>query len=213
MLATTLAGGCSDVETIENKNEDGVLLEKYSRKKDSFAKHGSYFSYYPSGQVHEQRNYNNDVLNGESKVYYQNGKIDYVETHLNGVYEGLYQKYYPTGQLSNEGQYVNDEMTGIWKRWYEDGVLREEVTFAANNENGPFKEFYPSGKIKTEGQYLEGDNEQGELLIYDEQGELAEKMICDYGVCMTNWRKEGGDIEVDLDRLKRLAELKKTSQY
>ncbi len=211
-LATSIAGGCSDTETIENKDDNGVLLEKYSRKKDSYAKHGAYISYYPSGQVHEERNYANDALNGESKVYFENGKLDYVENHVNGVYEGIYQNYFPTGQLSNEGLYVNDEMTGIWKRWYENGQLREEVTFSANNENGPFKEYHPNGKLKTEGQYIGGDNEQGELLIYDENGELSEKMLCEYGICATTWRKGEGDIEVDLDRIKRLAGMKKNSQ-
>ncbi len=211
-LVSSLASGCSDTETIENKDDNGVLLEKYDRKKDSFAKHGAYFSYYASGQVLEERNYTNDVLNGESRVYFENGKLDYVENHINGVYEGLYQKYFPTGQLSNEGQYVNNEMTGLWYRWYEDGQLREEVTFSANNENGPFKEYHPNGQLDTEGNYINGENEQGELLIHDENGELSEKMICEYGVCATTWRKGEGDIEVDLERIKRLAEIKKKSQ-
>ena len=203
--------GCKDVETIENKSDEGILLEKYSRKKDNFAKHGPYTSYHENGQVFEERFYQNDKLEGVSKVYFENGKLDYVETHKDDLYDGLYQKYYESGQLANEGQYENNEMNGVWKRWYENGTLREEVEFAANNENGPFKEYHENGQLKTQGVYLDGDNEQGELLIYDENGKLAEKMICEYGVCGTVWKKEEGDLEVDLEKIKRLAEIKRNS--
>lgn len=211
-LVTAMASGCSDVEVVENKDENGALLEKYARKKDNFDKHGPYQSFYPNGTLYEERNYKNNLLDGESKVYSENGQLDYVEHHKDGKYEGLYQQYHQNGQLSNEGQYVEDAMKGVWKRWFEDGTLREEVMFDANNENGPFKEYHSNGKLKTEGSYLQGDNEQGELLIYDETGELIEKMTCEFGVCGTHWRKGEGDIEIDMDRIKRLAEIKRKSQ-
>ena len=210
-VAASLASGCSKVEIIENKDENGVLLERFTRKKDDFAKHGKYTAFYPSGNIHEERFYQKNQLEGESKVFYENGKLDYIENHKNGQYEGLYQKYFESGELSNEGQYVNNEMSGVWKRWYKNGQLREEVLFAANNENGPFKEYHENGQLKTTGEYINGDNEQGELLIYDDKGELTEKMICEYGVCATSWNKEEGDIEVDMERIKKLAEMKKKS--
>lgn len=210
-LVTAVVSGCSDVETIENKDENGVLIERYSRKKDNYAKHGKYLRFHPDGKVFEERNYKNDVLDGESKVYFSNGQLDYIENHKDGQYEGLYQKYFENGQLSNEGQYVDNQMSGVWKRWYEDGTLREEVTFASNNENGPFKEYHPNGQLKAVGEFIDGDNEQGELLLYDENGEVIEKKICDYGVCGTTWTKEEGDQEVDMERIKRLAEMKRNA--
>ena len=203
--------GCSDVETIENKDENGVLQERYTRKKDNFDKHGTYTSFHPNGQVYEERQYQNNALNGQSKVYTEDGQLDYVENHVNGQFEGIYQQYHANGQLSNEGQYVKNEMSGIWKRWYDDGTLREEVPFAGNNENGSFKEYHPNGNLKTEGVYTEGDNEQGELMIYDEDGVLVEKKICEFGICGTTWRKDEGDLEVDMERVKKLAAMKKLS--
>ncbi|HFA52010.1 MAG TPA: toxin-antitoxin system YwqK family antitoxin [Bacteroidetes bacterium] len=211
-LATSSLIGCSNVETVENKDDNGVLIERYSRKKDSFAKHGPYFSYHPNGQVMEQSTYKDDVLQGETKVFFENGKLDYVEHYKNGKYEGLYQKYFENGQLSNEGQYVDNAMSGIWKRWYKTGELREEVTFADNNENGPFKEFHKNGKPKTEGVYVNGDNEQGELKMFDENGDLIQKMYCEYGVCAASWKAGEGDIEVDTAKIKRLAELKRNAE-
>ncbi len=208
-LVASVATGCSKVETIENRNDEGVLLERYTRKKTDYAKHGEYTSFFPDGQIHEQRFYQDNLLDGESKVFFANGKLDYVENHKKAQYEGLYQKYFENGQLSNEGQYVNNEMSGMWKRWYENGQLREEVQFAANNENGPFKEFHENGKLKTEGTYINGDNEQGELLIYNEEGVLSEKMICEYGICATTWTAEGGEQEVNMERIKKLAAMKK----
>ena len=35
--------------------------------------------------------------------------------------------------------------------------------------------------------YLDGDNEHGELKLFDEQGVLTKKMNCDKGICRTSW--------------------------
>ena len=43
---------------------------------------------------------------------------------------------------------------------------------------------------KAEGTYIDGDNEQGELKLYDEQGELEKIMQCERGICHTTWKKE-----------------------
>ena len=208
-LVVSVASGCSDVESVENKDDNGVLLEKYERKKDNLAKHGKYTAFHSNGQVFEERFYQNDLLEGESRIYYENGKLDYIENHVKGEYVGMYKKYYENGQLSNEGQYVDNQMNGLWKRWYDNGQLREEVPFVGNEENGHFKEYHENGKIKTEGAYINGDHEQGELRIYDINGTLTEKMICEYGVCGTTWRKEEGDLEIDLERIKKLGGIKK----
>lgn len=210
-LLSVAMTSCSNIETVENKNENGDLLERYERTKDNFEKQGLYTSFHPNGKIYEERHYIGNELHGQSKVYTEEGQLDYIENHVDGQYVGVYQKFHKNGQLSNEGNYVANEMTGIWKRWYEDGTLREEVNFSANNENGPFKEFHSNGQLKIQGMYSNGDNEQGELMVYDENGELIEKKICEFGICGTTWRKEEGDLEVDMERIKRLGEMKRNS--
>ena len=81
-------------------------------------------------------------------------------------------------------------MQGIWKKYYESGKLMESVTMRDNEENGPFVEYWENGNLKAEGAYLDGDNEDGELKLYDEHGELEKTMQCERGMCYTTWKKE-----------------------
>ncbi len=207
-----LFSACSNFETIENKDESGKVVERFTINKQTKKKEGEYFAFYPNGQKLEESFYIHDSLHGERKLYHENGTLESITTHANGMFEGKYQKFNEQGKLTNEGQYVNNEMSGIWKKWFDSGTLAEEVTFAANLENGPFKEYHENGKLKAEGNYLEGDNEQGELKIYDENGELTERMYCEYGNCTTSWSKAEGDMPVDTAQLKKLADLKKQSE-
>ncbi|MCF8244441.1 MAG: toxin-antitoxin system YwqK family antitoxin [Saprospiraceae bacterium] len=203
---------CSNFDTVENKDESGKLIEKFTLNKKTQKKEGAYFAFYASGQKKEESFYLNDSLNGERKLFYENGQIESITTHANGMFEGKYQKYNETGKLLNEGQYVNNEMSGVWKKWYDTGELQEEVTFVANQENGPFKEFFKNGKLETEGVYVEGENEQGELKIYDENGELTQKMYCEFGNCAETWSKENGEQTIDTARIRKLALMKKAME-
>ena len=178
---------CSDVDKIEHRNEAGVVVQRFYRSKVDSLVQGKFEIFDDAGRLVEEAYYDKGLLEGQRTLYHPNGNPQYVETHTNGVFEGPYKAYYPDGQLELEGIYVNNEMTGIWKRYYPDGSKREEVTFAEGKENGPFQEWYPSGKQKAQGQYADGPKEDGELLMYDEDGQLERKMRCDTGICRTFW--------------------------
>jgi len=208
LILPLFAAKCGQGEVVENVDDSGKLAERYSLKKGTEIKHGKYESFYPSGKVMEESYYAEGELQGPRKVFFENGQIDYSENYDKGQFQGEYLKYNEKGQLIQQGQYIDNAMSGLWKGWYETGELKEEVEFKNNNENGPFKEFHSNGKIKTEGNYKNGDNEQGELLIYNENGKLAEKMYCEYGVCASAWKLGEGDIEIDSARIQRLAKIK-----
>ncbi len=202
---------CSNFETVEKKDDSGKVTERFTINKKTKKKEGEYLAFYPNGQKMEESFYLNDSLNGERKLYHENGQLESITTHANGMFEGKYQKFDENGKMLNEGQYMNNEMSGTWKKWYDSGELAEEVTFAVNLENGPFKEFYKNGKLKTEGVYVQGDNEQGELKIYDENGELRQKMYCEFGICAETWSKEKGEQQIDSTKIHDLAKMKKES--
>lgn len=210
--ALFLFTACSDLEIIQNKNDKGVLLERYSRRKDNFARQGQYQSFYPNGKIFEQSWYVNDTLHGERILFYESGALQSIEHLEHGQYSGPYLKYFENGQVSNEGQYENNEMTGIWKRYFDTGELMEEVTFSGNEENGPFRIYHKNGKISIEGTYENGENEKGELKKMDENGELVATMLCFYGACATTWSKETGDVAIDTARLKQLGEMRRNSE-
>ncbi len=185
-----LLTSCSNTETIEVKNDSGLIIEAYTRNKKDFAKEGIYKAYDDSGKLTEEAVYQNDTLNGLRKIFFENGNVAGEETYSNGIFDGTFKGFYEDGKPELEGNYVKNEMVGVWKRFYPTGQLMEEVMFAANNENGPFIEFYENGKLKAEGTYLNGDSEHGPLKLYDEEGVLERKMDCDKGRCVTTWRSE-----------------------
>lgn len=191
VLSIFIFAACgSDLEKVEVKNEEGNIIEVYTRKKIDFAKDGVYQRFNDSGELIESATYVNDSLQGERVLYYNNGKPQYIENYNKGQFEGPFKAYHENGTLKLEGIYADNVMVGDWKAYYENGQLKEIVRFENNQENGPFIEYYQNGKIKAKGSYLEGDNEHGELELYNETGELYKKMLCDKGICRTTWLRD-----------------------
>ncbi len=181
---------CSSVETIEVKNDAGILTERFTQNKKTKQKEGKYMHYFEDGSVSEEANYEKGILHGERKIYYENGQVQILEQYKEGNFDGLYQAFYNTGQLELEGTYTDGSMGGLWTRFYETGEKMEVVAFEDNEENGPFTEYHLNGQLKAKGAYLNGDNEHGDLQLFNENGQLIKKMNCDNGRCKTTWVKE-----------------------
>lgn len=190
LFFTVLLASCSNTETIEVKNDNGVVIESYTRNKKDFAKEGLYKAYDDKGKLTEEAAYSNDTLNGLRKIFFESGNIKTEEIYVGGIFDGVYKVFYEDGKTELEGNYVKNEMEGVWKRFYPTGQLMEEVLFSGNDENGPFVEYHENGKFKAEGTYKNGDNEDGELKLYNEMGVLERKMNCTTGRCVTTWRSE-----------------------
>lgn len=185
-----LSFGCKNgLETVETKDDFGYLI-KYTRSKKDFAKEGLYVKLNPDGSKYEEAQYKADLLHGERKIYGESGNVEILENYLAGKFEGSYQQFYENGKLQLEGLYVNNLATGDWKKYYKSGQLMEIVAMKDNMENGRFIEYHENGNLKTEGTYLDGDNEHGELKLYNEAGKLIKKMNCERGICRTSWEKE-----------------------
>ncbi len=187
MCSALLFSACNrtePLEAVEAQDEYGYT-EKYFRRSSDYAKEGWYQRFDTQNRKVEEAHYLHDTLDGMRILYYNSGDTMSVETYRNGSFEGPFRAYHENGKKKAEGNYAANAMSGVWLSYYPDGALKESVTFRDNAENGPFKEYHPNGKIKAEGSYLDGDNEHGELKIYDENGELLRTMICNLGVCRT----------------------------
>jgi len=192
ILLVLAACGNNSLEKIEMKEDDGSTT-RFTRDKETYAKEGLYTRLGTDGIVMEEANYVNDTLHGVRKLYYPGGKLQIEETYENGIFQGSFKSYYENGQVQLEGAYLSNSMEGVWTGYYDGGQLKEEVNFKNNNENGPFVEYHQNGKIKTKGTYLDGDNEDGLLELFDENGELVKTMQCVKRICRTSWTKEGGE--------------------
>lgn len=172
------------LEEVTTRDEYGYTIT-YTKRKTDQAKEGWYRKYDTQNRKVEEAHYQNDRLDGLRILYYESGDTMSVETYRRGLFEGAFRAYHENGQLKTLGKYVNNAIEGEWLSYYPNGQLRESVIFRDGAENGPFKEYYPNGQLKAEGAYLDGDNEHGELKLYNEDGSLQRVMMCHRGVCRT----------------------------
>lgn len=175
------------LEFVSNQDIAG-FVEQFYRSKSDNAKQGLYRKLTSGGVLLEEASYVNDTIHGIRIQYYEKGDTQIIETFDMGTFNGPFKAYYENGNLELLGHYDNNVMKGKWYKYYESGELEEIVTFDHNAENGPFVEFYRNGNKKAEGNYVNGENEDGLLLLYDETGTLVKKMDCDKGICKTIWR-------------------------
>lgn len=184
IVITLLA--CTDPLLIKVE-ENGVLLETYEINNDSI-RHGITKKYYSEGHLYEMSNYENGKLHGERLLYYPDGTVEIRENHCQGKFCDSLTTYYKNGAKKMVGIYTDGSMNGIVKGYYDTGELKEEVTFNENIEQGPFREYHKNGSLMWTGTYLNGPNEFGILMEYDESEKMIKKMMCDsLSVCTTVW--------------------------
>jgi len=193
---------CSDIETIEVKEGD-IVTESYTRRKSDFAKHGTFNRFSPDGKLVEKSEYLDNELNGKQEFFYPNGQVQEMVHYKNGKHDGAYKTFFENGKVKQEGTYVDGALNGEFKGYYPNSQLKETLNYKDNEEFGAFKEYHENGKLKTEGTYNGADPdtniavEHGELKKYNENGEHFQTMNCTNGRCLTTWKKEGVEINVE----------------
>jgi antitoxin component YwqK of YwqJK toxin-antitoxin module len=195
ILATILLlFSCKNNESTNTQSADSPAIHEdidTSLTRNITRSDGPYSEKNDKGVIVEKGEFKNGLQEGKRFLYFDNGAVKAEENYVKGNFEGPFKEFFENGKLFQQGQYVNNAMTGIWKTYYDTGELKEEVTFVENNENGPFKEYHKNGKVKYEGSYKDGDNEDGEMKVFNEDGELVKKLDCKKGKCTTIWVKKG----------------------
>lgn len=195
--------GSGDVDSRVQYDQSGV-------------KNGKFVSYYGDGKLYQQAQYKNDQLEGEAKMYYDNGNLhkqfilsggkknglyhvynrngnpDYAETYADGKREGTVRSYFKSGALYYQGQYKNDEISGTFHEYYENGTLSYETNFLNGKRDGAYKSFFLDGKLHKQGTYKNGEME-GEWLTYYRNGKLYLKQNYKAG------KLDGTNITYDTD--------------
>jgi antitoxin component YwqK of YwqJK toxin-antitoxin module len=166
------------------------MTDRYTVDKEG-RRHGEFKRFFGGDTLAELSIYEHGLLHGPRTIYNENGKREIVENYVNDTLQGAYTVYDDNGAVKIEGEYVDGVMKGVWKRYYPGARILEEVTFEDNVENGPFIEYHENGRLKAKGQYLDGDYEHDTLYLFDENGIIERKMLCNRGICKTFWLAEG----------------------
>ena len=131
----------------------------------------TYYYEEKGGPIWKIENYINNKLEGESKLYWSDGKLKGIENYFNGKPEGKWQYYHGNGKLWEEVTFLNHKQKGDRKTFYDSGKLKQILT-----ENSVLKKYYESEQIKETGQFNKQHNPIGEWKEYYENGQiLSEK--------------------------------------
>lgn len=154
-------------------DSDGRLI-RFEYYKDNLL-NGESKVFYPNGQVSHELSYLNDKLNGPFMEYTVEGKISKKGTYNNGIYDGNIVVNYDSGKKKEEGKFVNGMREGGWNFYLETGL--PELTIWFKNDkvekkhyaNGTFQTYFDSGIPQSEYTY-KNYNKDGVFIEYYDKG-------------------------------------------
>src|SRR6218665_332316 len=115
--------------------------------------------------------YENDVKQGNTTIYYKDGKVKQTIPFVAGKEEGPGFEYAPDSTIVTITQYkmgfiqkeekinrkdANGLKQGTWKTFYPDGVVKTEVNYTDDKMNGYFKEYSVKGSLLNTTKYING---------------------------------------------------------
>jgi len=104
---------------------------------------GKWIFYHKDGKsILSEEFYKNGKINGESKVYYANGKLTEVLHYLNGKLNGNYKRYSVRGFLYQDLTYINGVLNGLATYYNrKTGKLLAKGNFKDNKRVGIWQHF------------------------------------------------------------------------
>ncbi|WP_029038775.1 toxin-antitoxin system YwqK family antitoxin [Salinimicrobium xinjiangense] len=197
--------GKADGETLHGAwkffNADGLLAAEGFF--DGEGKRTGLWKWYNDKEkVKETANYENGVLHGENKGFFDNGRLQYVAHYendeLNGehlVYnragalierkffkdnelEGDYRSNFPVGEVLKEFDifYKNGLVEGKAYEYYADGKIYSEMNFKAGEKNGIEKNYNRDGSLSSEIKY-EANSAEGPYTTFYTNGKVNERSL------------------------------------
>jgi len=112
-----------------HKNSDNKMIEENYGKDGKLQ--GERKVYYENGVVAEDTNYKNGKLSGEAKWFAENEMLIKVANYENGEFHGDYISYDKTGNIATKGTYVKDRKRGVW-HYYESGEEVKRINHSTN---------------------------------------------------------------------------------
>lgn len=99
------------------KGERLLTREEYAEDKLN----GTSVKYYASGEAAEIKTWQNGVLSGAWKVFYDNGKLKFETFFVEGQLNGSLEAYSYEGKIKVKGEYRNNVKEGLWYYYDEEG--------------------------------------------------------------------------------------------
>ncbi|NJO87989.1 MAG: toxin-antitoxin system YwqK family antitoxin [Chloroflexia bacterium] len=124
-------------------------------------KQGTSYYFYDNGKVHLQINYQDNRKHGEGLEYDENGTI---------ITELKYRNDITIAKTRINRFNQNGEKNGTWKYFHPNGKLQTEAYYKNGKLNGYVKEYDEKGKLISSKRYIEGE-------LFVEKEAIAEKAV------------------------------------
>ena len=113
----------------------------------------------------------NGKLEGESKIFYDNGVLKTRENYKNGKLDGTKTNYYENGKTKEVSFWIKGEKNGEYKSYFKNGDIKGVLNYRNNVLHGEGRLYYESGKLKIKGSYKNGKGD-GIFYSYHKDGTL-----------------------------------------
>ncbi|MEI7486775.1 MAG: toxin-antitoxin system YwqK family antitoxin [Chryseobacterium sp.] len=114
-------------------DKNGVLTSKEvfrNGEKNVYDNNSTATFYSPSGVVIEVSNYKFGKLDGESKLFHENGKsVKQIGYYEKGIATGKCKMLYPSGKIQRETEFVNDKWNGTRVHYRENGSIEKTEVY------------------------------------------------------------------------------------
>jgi antitoxin component YwqK of YwqJK toxin-antitoxin module len=154
-------------------DDEGRLI-RFENYKDNLL-NGESKVYFANGQVSHEMIYINDKLNGPFAEYTIEGKVSKKGGYKDGVYDGSIVVNYDSGNKKEEGKFINGMHEGAWNFYLETGLPELTIWFKSDKiekkhyANGTFQTYYDSGIPQSEYTY-KNYNKEGAFAEYYDKG-------------------------------------------
>ncbi|ALF19117.1 phosphatidylinositol-4-phosphate 5-kinase [Fusobacterium nucleatum] len=112
---------------------------------------------FPNGLLKQYFTFNKDeLLDGESRQYYEEGDIKSISPFKNNVADGTFISYYQNGNIKEKHTYKNGNEEGEGIFYYENGKLEEKYFMKNGKLDGQAINYFEDGKIKNKAIFKDG---------------------------------------------------------
>lgn len=130
-----------------------IVIKEFSPKTDSV----NVKFYALSGKLESEGKMLNKSREGLWKYYFPDGKtLMSTENYKKDLLDGETRIFYKNGKLTEVSQYKNGKLDGNRKRFDEDGKIVEDLNFANGTMHGPAIIYDENGELYAKGQYENG---------------------------------------------------------
>jgi len=122
-----------------------------------------------TGNMNPDQASGDSLLEGEQKVYYENGKVHYIVEYKKGKANGRVREYSTDGKLYMDAVYTDGHRNGECKHFYKNGKPFEVSNYVNGEKDGIETKYYESGTILATRIYKKNKIQPG-LKEYDKDG-------------------------------------------